>query len=230
METRKGLAKVAIDELIERICLDASVLLAGGNLIQKGNIRENMEEALYSIADRQFPEFKSKADYANWGQALNKAIATNPDALNAIGYNGDVVAHPVAAEILRFIGNATKQGREIRNVFMKSPYGWSQDAIDTILIMLKNTQHISCDESSLIVAKINGATFKKEVHILSAKDKIAIKGLFQKAGINCPSNQEPFPFSTTYLERLKALAEYVSGDAPKPVPINITFLKEIENK
>lgn len=113
---------------------------------------------------------------------------------------------------------------------MKSPYGWSQDAIDTILIMLKNTQHISCDESSLIVAKINNATFKKEVHILSAKDKIAIKSLFQKAGISCPSNQDLFPFSNTYLEQLKELALNVSGDAPKPEPINISFIKDIENK
>jgi hypothetical protein len=102
---------------------------------------------------------------------------------------------------------------------MKSPFGWSQDAIDTILIMLKNTQHISCDESSLIVAKINNATFKKEVHILSAKDKISIKGLFQKSGITCPSNQELFPFSNNYLERLKQLASNISGDAPKPEPI-----------
>ena len=230
METRKDLAKMAIDQLIERICLEASVLLAGGNSVQKGNIRENIDAALHSIADRQFPEFKAKADYANWGQALNKAIATNPDALNAIGYTGDVVAHPVAAEILRFIGNGTKQGKEIRDTFTKSPYGWSQDAINTILIMLKNTQHISCDEPSLIVAKINNATFKKEVHILSAKDKIAIKSLFQKAGISCPSNQDLFPYSNTYLEQLKELASNVSGDAPKPEPINISFLKDIENK
>lgn len=230
METRKGLAKIAIEEIIERICIESSVILAGGNVIHKGNIRENIEEALSGIADRQFPEFKSKADFANWGQALNKAIATNPDALNSIGYTGDVVAHPVSAEILRFIGNTGKQGKEIRNVFMKSPYGWSQDAIDTILIMLKNTQHISSDEPSLIVAKINNATFKKEVHILGAKEKIAIKSLFQKAGISCPSNQELFPFSNTYLEKLKLLASNISGDAPKPEPINIDLIKEIENK
>jgi hypothetical protein len=96
--------------------------------------------------------------------------------------------------------------------------------------MLKNTQHISCDEPSLIVAKINNATFKKEVHILAARDKIAIKSLFQKAGISCPSNQELFPFSNTYLEKLKQLAANISGDAPKPEPINIDLLKEIENK
>jgi hypothetical protein len=101
---------------------------------------------------------------------------------------------------------------------MKSPYGWSQDAIDTILIMLKNTQHISSNEPSLIVAKINNAIFKKEVHILGTQEKIAIKQLFQKAGISCPPNQELFPYSNTYLEKLKQLAYIISGDAPKPEP------------
>jgi hypothetical protein len=230
METRKELGKVAIDEIIERICLEASVLLAGGSLVQKGNIRDNIDAALHSIADRQFPEFKSKADYINWGQALNSAIATIPDALNSIGYTGDVVGHPMAAEILRFIGNGIMKGKEIRGKFMKSPYGWSQDAIDTILIMLKNTEHISCDEPSLIVARVNNATFKKEIYVPTTQEKITIKSLFQKAGISCPSNQDLFPFSNTYLEKLKELASNSSGDAPRPEPINIGFIKDIENK
>jgi hypothetical protein len=74
METRRGLAKIAIEDIVERICKESAVILAGGNIIQKGNIRENIEEALSGIADRQFPEFKSKADFANWGQALQKPL------------------------------------------------------------------------------------------------------------------------------------------------------------
>jgi len=230
METRKGLAKNAIAELIDKICSEGGVYLAGGNTVEIGFIKENIEEALSSIADRQFPEFKSKADYVNWGQSLTKAVAANPDALNAIHYSGEVSAHPVATDILRFMGNAHKLGKDIRNQFMKSPYGWSQDAIDTIIIMLKNSQYISTTEPNLMVAKINNASFKKEIHILSAKEKIALKKLFQDAGISCPPNQEIFPFSNTYLENLKSLASQVSGDAPRPEPININFIKDIENK
>jgi hypothetical protein len=230
METRQGLAKVAIEELIDKICKEAAIYLAGGNLIETGTVKENIDEALGSIADRQFPEFKGKADFVNWGQALTKAVAGNPDALNSIQFNGEVASHPVATEILRFIGNAHKLGREIRNQFMKSPYGWSQDAIDTIIILLKNSQHISTPEPNLIVAKINNASFKKEIHTLSARDKIAIRKLFQDAGISCPPNQEIFPFSNEYLLKLKTLAGQVSGDAPRPEPINIAFIKDIENK
>jgi len=159
METRMTQAKTAIQELIERIGAEATVYLAGGTIIQSGSLKENMSEALNSIADRQFPDFKGKADNTGWGQALTKALAGNPDALSAINYKGDVDKHPVASEILRFIGNSTKHGKEIRNHFMKSPYGWSQDAIDTMLILLKNAQWISSPEPDLKVGKINQPPF-----------------------------------------------------------------------
>ena len=230
METRLRNAKVSIEDLIERICNQATVYLGGGSTVDIGAVKENIESALHSIADRQFPEFKSKADAIGWGQALNKALAGQPDALNAIGFAGEIFAHPVATEILRFMGNASKQGKEIRNNFDKSPYGWSQDAVDTIIVLLKNSQYISCNETSLIVAKINNATFKKEIHTLGAKDKIAIKQLFQSAEISCPATQEIFSLSNTFLDKLKKLAEQISGDAPRPEPVNVNFLKEIENK
>ena len=230
METRQTNAKNAIQDLVEQICAESTIYLAGGNIIQSGTLKDNIQEALISIADRQFPDFKGKADFPNWGQALNKALAGAPDALNAIKYSGDVDKHPVSTEILRFMGNTTKTGRDIRNQFMKATYGWSQDSIDTILIMLKNMQHISTSETNLNVAKINQAVFKKEVHILSARDKMDIRILMQNAGITCPPNQEIFPYSNQYLEKIKTLAGMVSGDAPRPEPINIDFIKEIENK
>jgi len=229
METRKSQAKTAIQELIEKICDETTVYLAGGNIVQSGTLKDNIQEALNSIADRQFPEFKSKADYLNWGQALTRAMAGNPDSLNAINYNGDVDKHPVSTEILRFMGNSSKTGKEIRNQFMKAPYGWSQDAIDSVLIMLKNMQHISTNETDIKVAKINQANFKKEIHILGAKEKIPIRKLFQDAGITCPPNHEIFPYSNEYLDKLKTLATQVSGDAPRPEPINTDFIKAFGN-
>jgi hypothetical protein len=35
METRRGLAKIAIEDIVERICKESAVILAGGNIIQK---------------------------------------------------------------------------------------------------------------------------------------------------------------------------------------------------
>ncbi len=48
------------------------------------------------------------------------------------------------------------------------------------------------------------------------------------AGITCQPGQE-FLQSNTYLNQLKTLAESIGGDAPKPEPVNIQFLKDIEN-
>ena len=45
METRQTNAKNAIQDLVEKICLDAVVYLAGGNNIQSGTLKENIEEA-----------------------------------------------------------------------------------------------------------------------------------------------------------------------------------------
>ena len=227
METRLYQAKTAIQDLVEKICDETIVFLAGGNKVQSGILKDNIQEALNSIADRQFPEFKGKADYLNWGQALAKALSGVPDALNAINYSNDVDKHPVSSEILRFMGNHAKTGKDIRNQFMKSPYGWTQDAVDAMLIMLKNMQHISTNETDLKVVKINQASFKKEIHILGVKEKISIRKLFQDAGITCPPNHEIFQYSNEYLGKLKTLAAQVSGDAPRPEPINIDFIKEI---
>lgn len=230
METRQQQAKNAIQELIEKICSESTVYLAGGNQVQTGGLRENIDEALRNIADRQFSEFKSKADAIGWDKVLTKALAGQPDALQIINYSGDIDKHPVATSLLHFIGNSQKPGKDIRNFFMKAPYGWSQDAIDAMLVLLKLTQHISTPETDLKVAKINQALFKKETIVIGAKDKIAIRKLMQDAGISCPPNQEIFAYSNDYLAKLKTLAANVSGDAPRPEPVNIQFIKEIENR
>ncbi|MGI9159499.1 MAG: BREX system P-loop protein BrxC, partial [Saprospiraceae bacterium] len=135
---------------------------------------------------------------------------------------------PVAIEILRFIGNAAKTGRDVRNHFTKAPYGWSQDAIDAVLVMLRNTEHLSSTETNLNQAKIGGATFKKEVHTLSAADKIKLRKLFQESGISCPPGQETAA-ANQLLENLRNLAAAVSGDAPKPEPIHTAVLQDMQN-
>lgn len=228
METRQGLAKISIDELIDKICKEAIVYLAGGNKVEVGNVRDNIDDALNSIADRQFTDFKSKGDFKDWDKGLAKALSGDPDALKKIGWDKEVKDHPVAIEIIRFIGNNTKQGKEIRSHFMKASYGWSQDAIDTIIIMLRNTEHISTPEPNINQAKIGNASFKKEVHTLAASDKIKLRGLYQNAGISCKPGEE-FLHSNTFLNKLKELASNIGGDSPKPEPINIQFLKDIEN-
>jgi hypothetical protein len=187
-----------------------------------------MDDALNSLADRQFPDFKSKADYKDWDKAFTKALGGDPDALKRIQWDKDPKDHPMAMDILRFIGNGKKTGKDIRTQFSKAPYGWSQDALDTMILMLRNTEHISTEETNLNQAKIGAATFKKEVHTLSATDKIKLRGIFQGAGISCPPGQESSA-ANQFLDKLKSLASTISGDSPKPEPINTSVLLDIQN-
>ena len=87
METRQGLARIAIEELITKICMEGAVYLAGGNKVETGTIRDNIDDALNSISDRQFSEFKSKGDFKDWDKALAKALSGDPDALKRIGWD-----------------------------------------------------------------------------------------------------------------------------------------------
>lgn len=228
METRKNNAFSKIEDIIGRIYNESLVLLAGGTVVDSGSIRENIESALYSIADRQFTEFKSKADYKDWDKALKKAMEGDTEALKKQNYSGDIETHPMSIDILRFLGNNSKQGKDIRTNFINSPYGWSQDSIYTMLITLKISERISSTENYLRPKSINTAFFKKEVHTISAADKIKLRKIYQDAGVSCKPNDE-LASSNIFLEKIKQLAENVSGDSPLPEPINIQFIKDIEN-
>lgn len=61
----------------------------------------------------------------------------------------------------------------------------------------------------------------KEIHTLTAADKIKLRKIYQDAGISCKPGEE-FLHSNTYLNQLKTLAESIGGDAPKPEPVNST--------
>jgi len=227
METRKSSANSAIDDLIESISKEAKVFLAGGNQVDIGSLNENVKKALTSVAARQFPDF-TKADYPDWDKALRKAMNNDTEALQKIGFNKELKDHPMTTDMLNFIGNTSKPGKEIRDNFSKSPFGWSRDAVDTMLVVLKLTDHISTTESNLNQKSIAQASFKMESFRPTVKQKIEIRKLYQLAGINCKSGEE-FKCSNEFLRKLDEVAEKTFGDAPKPESVDKSFITEIEN-
>jgi hypothetical protein len=226
METRVEKADESIKDLINRIANDADIYLAGGTKIQEEAPKKTVEKTLRLLLDRQFPEF-AKADNANWPAALRSALNKNPNPLEKIGYKNDLNTHPVAKSILRFMANGSYSGKDIRNNFSKSPFGWSQDAIDTILIALVNAEYVSSSENPLPQGKIGISKFKKETHTLTAGDKIKLRKMFTYCDIKCGPGDE-FKSSNILLQTLFGLAQTISGDAPLPEPIHTGFLKEIE--
>jgi hypothetical protein len=225
METRMQRAEININDLIANIAKDALVFLAGGNKVDIGYVAENIKKSLEDIAIRQFSEF-GKCDFNSWDTAIKKALNGNLESLKDIGYNAEIKDHPVAMAILNFIGNNKKKGSEIRKNFQQSPFGWPQDAIDTVLILLRLSENISTAETNLNQARIGAAEFIKELHQLTTPEKIEIRKLYQTVGISCKSTEELF-HSTAFLDKVKALANVISGDAPLPEPINTQFITDI---
>lgn len=229
MKTQQGLADAAVQNLIETACKEATIYLAGGTKIDGGDVTANIREALNKLADRQFPEFQAKADFVGWDAAMRKALANAPDALASAGWPGEAKDHPMAQEILRFLGNATHSGRAIQQQFERAPYGWQPEAINAILLMLRLTEQVSTLEPILNMQKIAAAQFKRESVALDAREKIALKKLYQTAGINCPNGQE-LATSEDYLTKLLALAQQAGGAAPQPEPVNLAPLRELKDR
>ncbi len=226
METRKTNAENQIDDLIESIGKEALVYLAGGNKVDVGTLSENIKKSLDDIAIRQFREF-GKCDFNNWDSAVKKALNGNMSALQDIGYNAEIKDHPVAASLLNFIGSFTKKGSEIRKNFQLSPFGWPQDAIDCMIILLRLSENITTSETNLNQTRIGMAEFKKETFSLTLPEKIEIRKLYQTAGISCKSTEEVL-HSHTFLNKLFALADIIGGDAPLPEKVNTQFITDIQ--
>lgn len=228
METRRMKSEQTIIELIDTIGRDTAVYLAGGTRVDTGDLRTTIEEAVNNLADRQFPEFKTKGDYKDWDKALAKALTGDPDALKRIGWDKDATQHPVAGAILSYVGTGIRTGRDVRQQFMKAPYGWSQDAVDAMLVVLTRSEHLSTTETALNQAKIGPAPFKKESHTLTAPEKIKLRKLYLDAGVSGKPGDE-FAGSNALITTLKTLADRVGGDSPRPEPVSTSFLQDIEN-
>ena len=226
METRMRKAEEEIQTLSESILAESDIYLAGGTPVKEENQKVSIEKALNQLLDRQFPEFH-KGDHKDWPRALRAAQNKNPTPLEAIGFDKDLNDHPVPTAMLRFMGGSSFPGRDIRSNFTKAPYGWSQDAVDAVIIALVNAEYLSCKEQGLTRGKIGVTTFKKETHTLSAGEKIKLRKLYSTCRIQCKPGEE-FPHSTTLIRKLVALADEIGGEAPKPEPISVQFLKEIE--
>ena len=123
---------------------------------------------------------------------------------------------------------------EIRTHFEDSPYGWPRDAVDGgIQVLLVAGLVIGQDERGqridpkMLERKAIGKTsFKMESTTVRAEQRIQIRKLFLKAGIQTKSNEE-LASTPQFIQKMQQLAEKAGGDAPKPLPPDISLLEDI---
>ncbi len=230
MATRQRIAEQQRDELLGEVLAGARVILAGGSEQSGSSLAEKVKDAAADALLRLYPLF-NHADHANWGKVIERAQKGAADALTVVEFTGDSEKHRVCHALLGFVAGG-KRGREIRKHFEAPPYGWPQDAIDGALILLVATSHLRAAQDAralnhkhLDQKNLGVADFRRESATVTAPQKIALRRLFQEAGIQAAADDE-VAAARDYLRALKDLAKRAGGDAPLPSVPNPPRLDE----
>src|ERR1019366_4526493 len=103
-------------------------------------------------------------------------------------------------------------------------YGWPQDGINAVLTTLLASSHLSArvngnplSLAEVDLPKLSQATFRIESPVLTAVQKLAIRKLFQEAGMAkfTPGN-EPTD-AIRFIEYANGVASQAGGEAPAPI-------------
>lgn len=232
METTRQIAQGKIQELLDEAFSGAHVYQGGGNEILGNSLQDIILEAADNSLQRIYPQFHI-ADHLGWDKVYDQAKNGSPDALKAVGYQGEPAANPVCKAILGFLAGG-KKGSDIRTNFEGAPYGWSGDSIDGSLRVLLVADLIRAhDERGKIVVpkdlerKAIGKTiFKMESTTVTADQRIQIRKLLQKAGIKTKPGEE-LNNTSMFIQKMQEMAKSAGGEAPKPEHPDISSLEDI---
>ena len=233
METTRKAAESRIAQILGECFTSSRVFQGGGTEIQGMALRETLLDAAANSMKRLYPQF-GVADNNAWGKVYDKARKGAPDALKAVSYNGEAVEHPVCKAILGGIG-AGKTGAEIRDRFEGPPYGWSSDAVEGGLQVLLVAGAVrALDERKKQVAAVDlerkaigKTTFRVESTTITVPQRLQVRKLFQKLGIQSGKPEEDIAAAPAFMDKLFAAAEGAGGDPPCPHRPDTSSLKDL---
>ncbi|KGQ42161.1 hypothetical protein JP28_11930 [Gallibacterium anatis] len=234
IETVKNNAEGKIQTLLSEAFSGAKVLQGGGQEIIGSDLKAMILEAADNAMHRLYPQFDT-ADHAGWAKVYENAKKGAPDALKAIGEQGEPAQNPVCKAILSYIGNG-KKGIDIRTHFESAPYGWSGDAIDGGLQVLlvaglakaEDERGGSIMPTALERKNIGKTTFKAESITITMPQRLQIRKLLQKLELSTAPEKEAQSVQQL-VQKLTSLAECAGGDAPKPEQPNTALIEEIRH-
>ncbi len=232
METTKQTAEGKIRELLSEAFSGARVFQGGGNEILGNNLQEMVLEAANNSLQRLYPNFHI-ADHSGWQKAYEKAKTGAPDALKAVGDDGEPGKNPVCKAILGFIAGG-KKGGDIRAHFEGKDFGWSRDAVDGGLQVLlvagiiraQDDRGQPIEPSALERKSIGKTMFKVESANVSTPQRIQIRKVLQKVGVSAKQGEE-LAHVPSFLQKVSDLADKAGGEAPKPERPDTRFLDDI---
>lgn len=232
METTMRKAEGRIQSILRDCFNDARVIQGGGSEVLGNDLQAMVLEAAEAALLRLYPQFGT-ADHPAWDKVLERAKLGAPDALKAVGDEGDPAKNPVCKAILNFIAGG-KTGADIRGQFEGPPYGWSGDAVDgglhvllvTGLIRAQDERGNVIEPKSLDRRAIGRTQFKVEAATISTAERLQIRKVLQKLGINAKSNEE-LVHMPDFLDGMSELADRAGGEAPRPARPDTNFLDDI---
>lgn len=232
METTKQTAEGKLRELLQDAFSGAHVFQGGGNEILGNSLPEMVLEAATNALQRLYPQF-SLADHVGWSKVYEKAHKGAPDALKSVADDGEPTKNPVCKAILGFIAGG-KKGIDIRKQFEGATYGWSGDAVDGGLQVLlvagllraQDERGQTIDPKDLERKTIGKTLFKVESATVTTAQRIQIRKLLQKVGLNAKQGEE-LASVPAFLHKLAELANQAGGEAPKPARPDTAFLDDI---
>jgi len=221
MATRMSTAKATRDQIILDVVNQGKVFQGGGGECIGLMLSARVEDAAGASLVRLFPNFKD-ADDNRWSSVINRAKNGDEAAMSAVGWTDSPEKHPVCSSVLSEVGSG-KRGKEIRDAFEASPYGWPRDAVDAALIVLHTTGHLRATHKGVVLtqgqldqAKVSVTDFRTETATLNAREKMKLRKLFHDAGVDCKPNEE-IAKAGVYLASLTDLADRAGGEPPMPL-------------
>ncbi len=232
METIRQSAEARIQELIEDAFSGARIYQGGGSEVVGNNFPEVVLEAAENAVKRLYPQFNT-ADHPGWEKVFSLSRKGSPDALKAIGDDGEVSNNPVCKAVLAHMAGG-KKGLDIRHHFESPPFGWSRDAVDgglqallvAGLVRAQDEGGNGVDPKALERKAIGKTLFKVESATVTTAQRIQIRKLFQKTGIKAKPGEE-LSSVTSFLQKMGELAEAAGGEAPKPELPDTVFIDEL---
>lgn len=230
MESRRARAEAERGNLVHEIAASAKVFQGGGGEVLLPSLEDRLRAAGEDSLVRLFPRFK-EADGAAWPAAIKRAREGADHPLQPVGHTDVLERHAVCRQTIDQIG-AGATGAVVRKALAGPPFGWPRDAVDAALIALHRSRHLSATLNGAAVSpggldqtRIAKAAFRVERMVLSFSDRIALRKLFQVAGLSCRSGEEE-ERAGSFLDRLAEIAGSAGGAPPLPAPPGTTDVED----
>ncbi len=220
MISRLRVAEAARDDLVRQVLAAARVFQGGGNEVYGDSLASKITTATVAALARLFPRF-AEGDHRAWEAALQRARQGSDHPFGVVGWDRPTEDHPVAREVMAVVGTGIRGG-DVRKKLKAEPFGWPQDAIDAALVALHRAGALRATLNGQPIAagqldqnRIQSTEFRPEKVRLGTTDKIALRGLYQKAGVTVISGDEELK-ATQFLDALIQLARAAGGEPPLP--------------